>query len=210
MMIPRVAHVIWVGGAAMPEKETACLERNRDILSAYDLLLWGDDDIGPLTEGLPEVTKFIDFARAQRKWAFIADAMKMLILSRFGGWVLDADNEFLQAPDAFGRFHWVSGFENWNGLQSPITAVMGAAPDHKFSKLLLSAYIKSPAPELCSMPNTRWISSVLYNHGMNRDNRRQYIEALDVEIFPDYVFCGPPRDGQSVALHHFSASWKVS
>jgi hypothetical protein len=60
------------------------------------------------------------------------------------------------------------------------------------------------------MPNTRWISNVLYNHGMNRDNRRQYVEALDVEIFPDHVFCGPRRNGQSVALHHFSASWKTS
>src|SRR5882672_144686 len=102
MMIPRVAHVIWVGGAAMPEKETACLERNRDILSAYDLLLWGDDDIGPLTEGLPEVAKFIDFARAERKWAFIADAMKMLILSRFGGWV--PTTNFCRHPMPSGVF----------------------------------------------------------------------------------------------------------
>lgn len=208
-MIPRMAHVIWVGGAPMPEKEAACLERNRQVLSHYDLLLWGDDDVAQLTDGLPEVARFIDFARMHRKWAFIADAMKMLILTRVGGWVLDADNEFLQPPDAFGRFHWVSGFENWNGLQSPITAVMGAVPDHRFSKLLLSAYARSPANELCSVPNTRWISNVLYNHGMNRDNRRQYVEPLDVEIFPDHVFCGPRRDGQSVALHHFSASWKT-
>jgi len=209
-MIPRMAHVIWVGGAPMPEKETACLERNREVLSHYDLLLWGDDDIAPLTEGLPEVARFIEFARAHRKWAFVADAMKMVILARHGGWVLDADNEFLQAPDAFSRFHWVSGFENWNGLQSPITAVMGAVPDHKFTKLLLSAYINSPHAELCSVPNTQWISRVLCNHGMNRDNRRQYVEALDVEIFPDHVFCGPRRNGHSVALHHFTASWKAT
>jgi len=80
-----------------------------------------------------------------------------LILCALRRLVLDADNDSCRPPDAFGRFHWVSGFENWNGLQSPITAVMGAAPDQSFSKLLLSAYIKSPAPELCSMPSTRWI-----------------------------------------------------
>lgn len=207
-MIPRVAHVIWVGGAAMPEKEAACLERNRQVLSQYELLLWGDDDIAALAAGLPEVERFFEYARGARKWAFVADAMKMLILARFGGWVMDADNEFLQPPDAYGRFHWVSGFENWNGQQSPITAVMGALPDHRFTRILLSAYAKSPAPELCSVPNTRWISNVLYQHGMNKVNRRQYVEPLDVEIFPDYVFCGPRRDGPTVALHHFSASWK--
>ena len=80
-MIPRMAHVIQVGGAPMPEKETACLERNREALSHHDLL-WGDDDIAPLTEGLPEVARFIEFARAHRKRAFVADAMKMLILAR--------------------------------------------------------------------------------------------------------------------------------
>jgi mannosyltransferase OCH1-like enzyme len=209
-MIPRVAHVIWVGGAPMPEKEAACLERNRQVLSHYDLLLWGDDDIAPLSAGLPEIARFFEHARANRKWAFMADAMKMLILVRFGGWVLDADNEFLQPPDAFERLHWVSGFENWNGLRSPITAVMGAVPDHRFSRLLASAYEKTPPAEICSVPNTRWISNVLYKHGMNRENRRQYVEALDVEIFPDFVFCGPAHDGQTVALHHFSASWKAA
>lgn len=206
-MIPRLAHVIWVGGAPMPEKEAACLDRNRQVLSGYDFFLWGDDDVEQLSAGLPQVQAFIEFARAGRKWAFVSDAMKMLLLVRFGGWVLDADNEFLQPPDAFGRFNWVSGFENWNGHRSPITAVMGASPDHRFSRLLLSAYATSPPEQICAIPNTKWISDILYRHGMNRDNRRQYIDALDVEIFPDHVFCGPPKDGETVALHHFSASW---
>lgn len=206
-MIPQVAHVVWVGGAPMPPKEAACLERNRHVLSGYEFLLWGDDDIEPLCAGLPALRAFIEFARAAKKWAFVSDAMKALLLVRFGGWVLDADNEFLQPPDAFGHLNWVSGFENWNGQHSPITAVMGAAPDHRFSRMLLSAYLNSQPQLLCAIPNTLWISDILYRHGMNRDNRRQYIDTLDVEIFPDYVFCGPPKDGDTVAVHHFSASW---
>jgi mannosyltransferase OCH1-like enzyme len=206
-MIPRLAHVIWVGETTMPEKERACLERNRQVLSEYDFLLWGDSDIDLLTAGLPSVRTFINFARANKKWAFVSDAMKTVLLVRLGGWVLDADNEFIRAPDEFHRLHWVTGFENWNGIRSPITAIMGAVPDHRFSRLLLSVYANSPPEQICAIPNTRWISDILYRHGMNRENRRQYIDALDVEIFPDYVFCGPDKNDETVALHHFSASW---
>lgn len=206
-MIPRVAHVIWVGGAPMPDKELFCLERNRQVLCDYELLLWGDDDIEHLVAGLPQIKNFIVFAREARKWAFISDVLKTLLLVRFGGWVLDADNEFLQPPDAFRRFNWVSGFENWHGHRNPITAVMGASADHPFSRLLLSTYANSAPEELCAIPNTKWISQILYSHKMNPDNRRQYVESLDVELFPDYVFCGPRKDGEAVALHHFSASW---
>lgn len=206
-MIPRLAHVFWVGGAPMPKKEAQCLERNAEVFGGYELVLWGDEDLPMLCASQPEIARFMDHAREHRKWAFMADAMKMLVLARFGGWAFDADNEFLQPPDAYARLHWVSGFENWRGLHSPITAVMGAVPGHAFTHALLAVYARSAPERMCGVPNTRWISDTLYQHGMNRDNRRQYVEALDVEIFPDHVFCGPRIDGQTVALHHFSGSW---
>jgi hypothetical protein len=45
-MIPRTTHVIRVGGAPMPEKRTACLERNREVLSHYVQLRRGGRFIG--------------------------------------------------------------------------------------------------------------------------------------------------------------------
>jgi len=135
--------------------------------------------------------------------------MKMLILSRSaaGCWMRQ---RFLRHPMPSGVFIGLSGFENWNGLQSPITAVMGAAPDHKGSPSSCFPHtIKSPAPSCVRCEHALDFQRALQPRHEPRQPR-QYIEALDVEIFPDYVFCGPPRDGSVGRAASFSASWKVS
>lgn len=208
-MIPRLAHSIWVGNNHIPEKEKFCLEINREKLGSfgYDFKIWTDKDVINLIDGNEKLKLFFEYAYACRKWAFISDCVKMILLTRFGGWVLDADNEVLKSFDPFSRHHWVSGFENYHGQYAPITATMGGVPDHKFSRMLLDVYQSNSPENICNVPNTRWISSVLIKNGMNIKNKRQYIDALDVEIFPAEIFCGPNATEDTVTLHHFSGSW---
>lgn len=207
-MIPKIAHVVWVGGNPMPEKEAYCLARNREVLSDYQVHLWTDDNVGELVPDIEPLRNFLEYARQERKWAFFSDLIKVLALVRIGGWSVDADNEFFVPPDRFARMHWVSGFENWHGRISPITAVMGAVPHHRFSKTLLGVYSSNSPEEITSMPNTAWISNLLVQAGAVNNNERQYVEQYDVQLFPDHVFSGPEKTSETVAHHHFSASWK--
>jgi len=207
-MIPRVVHVVWVGDAQMPEKEAYCLARNREVLSSYKVMLWNDANIGELVPDIAQIRSFLEFAVQQRKWAFVSDLVKVLALVRIGGWSIDADNEFFVPPEPFRRMHWVSGFENWHGRISPITAVMGGVPHHRFSKTLLGVYSSYDPAQIISMPNTAWISNILVQGGVENNNARQYSEQHDVQLFPDHVFSGPERNSETVAHHHFSASWK--
>lgn len=207
-MIPKIAHVVWVGGNPMPEKEARCLERNRAVLSSYHVQLWTDDNIKDLIPDIQPIKDFLEFATREKRWAFVSDLVKVLALMRIGGWSIDADNEFFVEPNRFRRMRWVSGFENWNGRISPITAVMAGVPQHRFTKMLLDVYANNSPSEITSMPNTAWISNILVQSGAVNNNERQYVQGCDVQLFPDYVFSGPEKNDQTVAHHLFSASWK--
>lgn len=208
-MIPNIAHTIWVGGNNIPEKEAYCISKNSEMFneSGYIFKIWGDKEVLNFTEIYPELKIFFNSAYEQKKYAFISDCAKALILTHYGGWVLDADNEIIKSLSPFQRMNWVSGFENWQGNKLPITALMGGCPYHSFSQLLLRHYLEVEPEILFSMPNTRWISEILFENKMNSNDKRQYLDSLDVEIFPSDYFCGPEITNNTFALHHFSASW---
>lgn len=208
-MIPKLAHVVWVGGQPMPDRFKQMHEANKSILSrdGYELQLWDDSLCSALIQKEPSIWRFLELAYAQRQYAFVSDCIKMLVLDRLGGWVLDADNEVVGSLEPYATHGWVSGFEHWGGAYHPITAAMGAEPGHKFSAELLSAYKTSTPEALLRLPNTQWISDILWSFGMNTENKQQYLEWLDVTIYPSEIFCGPVRTSDTVILHHFAGSW---
>ncbi len=205
-MIPKIVHTVWLGGP-MPDRERAFFENKRVILQEYAHKLWNEENIGEIMPPGLQLQNFLAIAIENRKWAFASDLIKTLALVRIGGWALDADNEVVAPLAAFERMHWVSGFENYQGHISPITAVWGAVPRHRFSMWMLGIYAANPPELLFSRPNTEWISDCLVLAGAARENRRQYIEPWDVQLFPHEVFCGPNVKGATCALHHFNGSW---
>lgn len=206
--IPKKVHVVWVGPKAPPEKESRLIINNTKILKDYEFNLWGNENFTSLLpSGEKKLYDYVDEVTRAGKWAYLSDLIKVLALVKFGGWSIDADNEFFEPPTAFERMNFVSGFENYNGTLSPITAVWGAVPHHRFSNIMLSAYQRNSAEDIMSMPNTRWISDILVSSGTRCDNTQQYIDGLDVHLFPDYVFCGPYQPGHTISMHQFSGSW---
>lgn len=209
MPIPNLVHAVWVGGNPLPDKERTLFRLNRRLLTnvGFEYILWKEDEIDHLLPKSSIFRNFYDYCMERKRFAFASDIVKMFILCTKGGWISDADNEFLKPPTAFSGLNWVSGFENYNGAINPITAVMGATPNHLFSRALLHTYENNKFEVMVSMPNTRWISQYLLNHGGNRENIRFYSKHFDVDIFPSDYFCGPELTENTVSLHHFSGSW---
>ena len=206
-MIPKKAHVIWLGGKEIPKKEAHFIERNKSVLKDYEFKIWKDEEIKDLISAHPNLKSFSDYAFENKIYAQLADLGKLLILEKQGGWTFDTDNEFLKQPDNYLSYNWVSGFENYAGRLMPITAVMAAVPDHKFTKYLIAAYEQLDPRYICHRPNTEWISNMLLNTGVKNDNSRQYIEILDLNLLPYSVFCATGAQKETVSFHHFSGLW---
>ena len=47
-MIPKKAHVIWLGGKEIPKKEYLFIDRNKSVLKDYDFKIWKDEEIKDL------------------------------------------------------------------------------------------------------------------------------------------------------------------
>lgn len=203
-MIPKKVHVVWLGGP-MPDRETHFLENNKKVLHDYELTLWGNDNYKDLLVKHP-AENFVRRAIDLKKYAFASDVIKLVALEKFGGWSIDADNEVLKSFDDFLHLSFVSGFEKYKNY-SPITAVWGAVPNHKFTKLLLQQYSERDFEYLTWKPNTKWITEILISQGAVNNNSFQVVSSLDVTLYPNYVFCGPKTENQTYALHHFNGSW---
>lgn len=196
-MIPKVLTTVWVG-TEMPQKEKDLWARNREVLCGYDVNIITD------TKMVPDSLKaYVGYVESTKKWAFISDLIKVLVL-KDGGWVSDADVEFFKFLDF--DHGWVSGFENWHGQILANTAVWGAVPNHNFTEILLRNYLQITPEKIIMQPNTKWISDILVENGAVINNQKQYIKSLDVTLYPHEVFCGPKSE-QSVSVHYFNGSW---
>lgn len=206
-MIPKKAHAIWLGGKEMPEKESYYIAKNKSVLKEYEFKIWNDDEIKELISTRPSLKPFADYAFENKIYAQLADLSKLLILEKHGGWTFDTDNEFVKSPDEHLDYNWVSGFENYAGRLMPITAVMAAIPEHRFTKFLITAYEQMDPKYICHIPNTEWISNMLFKMGVQNNNQKQYIENLDLTILPYNIFCAINKEEETVSFHHFSGLW---
>ena len=205
MSIPKIVHVVWLG-SDMPDREKQFLDNNLKILNDYKFYLWDNNTYKDLIFD-QTLLEFINYAIENKKYAFASDVIKLVALLKFGGWSLDADNEIKQSLDKFLNYSWVSGFECYKGNFNPITAAWGAIPEHKFTNQLLEYYKNNSFKSIISKPNTRWISRIMFDNGIINNNEKQRSELLDIDIFPDYVFCGPEKFNETYILHHFKGSW---
>ena len=206
-MIPKKANIFWFGGKQMPPKESYCLEQNKKVLNHYQFKIWDEKDFNSLVANRPTLDKFVDYALSNKIYAQLSDLAKLLVLEKEGGWCFDTDNEFVRAPDEYLKHGWVSGFENFFGRFMPITAVMAAQPNHKFTQLLISAYEQLDPKQICHIPNTEWISNMLFANNIFNNNTYQYHEGFDLTLYPSNVFCATKTDVNPVAFHHFSGLW---
>ena len=70
--------------------------------------------------------QYVQEAYKAKKWAFISDYFRLYALYNYGGIYFDTDNEVFKSFDEFLHLDFFSGYENFNGLISPFTAVVGA------------------------------------------------------------------------------------
>ena len=204
-MIPKRYHVVWIGGE-LPEREFNFFEKAKSIVGGDNITMWGNDNVNELIKD-HYVESFVKRAISERKFAFASDAIKLIALEKFGGWALDSDVEIYNSLACFSDLNWVSGFELWGGNYMPITAVWGSDVGHTFTKMILDKYKEYDYNFIISNPNTRWISNILFEHGIHNNNQKQYCEKIDVTIFPSEVFCGPKIEGISHSYHHFTCSY---
>jgi len=209
MAIPRIVHYCWFGGKEMPSLVKKCINSWKKYLQGYEFRLWDERNFDVT------INRYVEQAYKAKKYAFVADYVRLYALYHYGGIYLDTDVELLKPLDRFLSHRAFTGCES---EEYCVTGVMGAEKHHPWIETLLEYYenrefIKSDGSYDLT-PNTQIITKLTIEK-YNWIPSNVYQELKDgLVIYPTDFFC--PKDLRSrklritentVAIHHFAASW---
>ncbi|MDO4527302.1 MAG: glycosyltransferase [bacterium] len=208
-MIPKIIHYVWVGSKPKPSLLLKCIASWKRYCPDYEIREWNNESAAQIDN------LYLQQALQTKKYAFASDYLRLYALRNEGGFYFDSDLEITHSIDKMREFPFISGYENWEGLYSPITAFMGACKDSCIIKDLISEYTDLPfivngEPDLTT--NTRRITSYFKSkYGLSEPYNGHDTTLLgeDGILYPSYYFCTPEEGKDNYAIHHFNASWKI-
>lgn len=105
-MIPKIIHYCWFGRGDKSKLAEKCIASWKKFCPDYKIIEWNEDnfDIGR--------HPYLQWCYANKKWAFLSDFVRLLILQEYGGLYFDTDVEVVRNPDDLLQFEAFYGFEN--------------------------------------------------------------------------------------------------
>lgn len=206
-MIPKIIHYCWFGWKPLSKDTLYFIQTWKKHLPDYKIKEWNEKNIDFLSN------KYLSEAYNAKKFAFVSDYVRLLVLKDYWWIYLDTDVEVLRNFDEFLNLEAFIGFENNNLIW---TATIWAEKNNEFINYLLKQYQnKSFINENWDYdltPNTELITQILIDRFWLRLNNK-FQKLKYINVFPEFYFS--PKDLNSwkikltkntYCIHHFSWS----
>lgn len=212
-MIPRIIHYCWFGQNPKPKLAQKCLESWKRICPEYRVIEWNEDNFD-----ISSAPTYVQQAYSVKKWAFVADYVRLKVVYEHGGIYLDTDVEVLKSFDKLLEYSAFFGFEGTDYINtglgfgavrnSPVVGELMTDYEHIPFFLSDGSYDLTP----CPVRNT----TVLIRNGLLCNGTKQLLDGGTL-VLPAEYFC--PIDNatrilkktkNTISIHHFDASWQSS
>jgi len=210
-MIPKRIHYVWVG-SALPDKQRMYIDTWHKTNPDFEIVCWNEANID---FSVP----MIKTAYEQRKWAKVADVVRLMAVRDFGGIYFDTDfklykplGDLLHAKCfyAFQHAHYETDLVG-NGA-------FGAEPRHWFIHKALSRLLEmgSSPLERPTAFGPKLITALLREEGLS-DYSATGVHIKDVVIHPKQMFYPFSWEeefskdcisDETVACHFWERSWE--
>ena len=209
-MINKKIHYCWFGRNPLDEKATRCLESWKKFFPDYEIIQWNEDNF--------DISKipFMKQAYQNKKYAFVSDVARLLVVYEHGGIYFDTDVEVIRTYDdiicdSTKAFMGIEG----NGLVNTGLG-FGAEKGHMFLKKHIELYKQLDFEEYrdhISDIACPILTTMLLDESGFIQNKKQVHEGID--IYPSQYFA--PMDYQTGKLvktsrthsiHWYNASWQ--
>lgn len=193
----------------MPAFAQKCIQSWREKLPDYDFVQWNENNFDI------ESSQYAKEAYLRRRFAFVADYVRLHALYNHGGIYLDTDVEIIKKFDDLLSLPAFMGHEGKD--LSLGTAVMGSERKGKWAGEVLSCYKSrrfiQPDGSEDHTTNVDLITEFIRKKGVALDGSR--IDLPDyLTIFPKDFFSpknwndtGFDFSANTRAIHHFSGTW---
>lgn len=213
-MIPKIIHYCWFGGNPLPELAHNCIASWKKHCPDYEIKEWNESNFDL------NCCDYVKEAYAAKKWAFVSDYARFLILYQYGGLYFDTDVELIKPIDDIVEKGPFMGFETEVSSKQWLQAAPGlglaANPGLELYRELLDSYSNRHFCKSNGMLNqttvVEYTTEILVKHGMAQTEKIQ--QAMGIWLYPKEYFC--PMDyatgeisltENTRSIHHFSASW---
>lgn len=207
-MIPRIIHYCWFGGNPKPHLALACIASWRKHLPEYQFMEWNEGNYDVHSN------QYTHEAHSQKKWAFVSDYVRLVVLHQHGGIYLDVDVEVTQSLDKLLTCRAFTGFEAPNRVS---TGIIGAEKNHPWVEQLLSSYAERKfirdGGAMDMTTNVTVVTASALEKGLRLDGSFQVLEE-GVHFYPTDWFCPinyetgkMERTPNTHCIHHFAGSW---
>ena len=206
-MIPKKIHYCWFGRGEKPKLAKKCIASWKKHCPDYEIIEWNEDNFNLDYNG------FTRYCYDNKKWAFLSDFVRLLVVAEHGGLYFDTDVELLKSPDDLLQYGAFYGFENDGNVNTG--EGFGAEAGHPTVAAMKKLY-ENIEPDAggtypvitCPALNTR----ALLPFGLKLDGSRQNIagaEILPVEYlnpYDDPTGC-LTKTKNTISVHWYSKSW---
>lgn len=207
-MIPKLIHYCWFGRGNKSELIEKCISGWGKLLPDYQIKEWNEDNFDI------KMNQYVCEAYERKKYAFVADFVRLYVLYHYGGVYLDTDVEVLKSFDDFLDLHGFAGFEDQELVS---TAILGFEKENAFIKEWMVTYRDKnfvTKGKLNTETNVRVFTNSLLCCGLLQNNQKQLIKKGEVFIYPKDYF-SPLKLGTRVpqitrntyTIHWYEGTW---
>ena len=206
-MIPKTIHYCWFGRGEKPKMAQKCIASWKKYCPDYEIVEWNEDNFDI------QAHPYAKSCYKLKKWAFLSDYVRLVVVEQHGGIYFDTDVELLRAPDFLLEHEAFYGFENKSNIATGLG--FGAEAHHSTIQAMVEEYRKvQPDAEgvypcvVCPQLNTQ----ALLPFGLELNGQRQTMAGA--EIYPaEYFNPYESTTGRlnttknTVSVHWYSGSW---
>lgn len=207
-MIPKIIHYCWFGRSEKPELAKKCIASWQKFCPDFEIREWNEDNCDYLA--MP----FMAEAYEARKYAFVSDVMRLLVLEQYGGVYFDTDVEVVRDIAPLMEDEGFIGFENDQFINSG--QVMASVPHHPVVQTMIEEYRKLHFANADGTTNAvgcpHLNTDVMERYGLARNGQEQTVAGIHVypvDFFNplDSVTGKLTKTENTYSIHWYSMSW---
>lgn len=104
-MIPKKIHYCWFGRGEKPKLAQKCIASWKKYMPDYEIIEWNEDNFDV------NLNPYTKMCYMQKKYAFLTDYLRLLIINEHGGIYFDTDVEAIKSFDNLLNYPAFFGFE---------------------------------------------------------------------------------------------------
>jgi mannosyltransferase OCH1-like enzyme len=201
-MIPKIIHYCWFGPNEKSEISRHCIESWKQFCPDFEFKEWTEENTHDYQN------KFYKDAYRKKKYAFVADCVRVQALNEYGGIYLDLDMLLIQSIESLLALEFFTGYEVEGRAAY---GLFGGVANHRFFELMKQFYATTPFNQFSLPVITHTFKPFVQTESLLENEQilsPEYFYALPYEKrdanYEDFI------SSKSLAVHLWDHSWSAT